>query len=451
MPHRTSFIRRITIAVSAVLGITGLALIFAHANRSQTVRAYFGLEGMWIEHWPFERGRREIQKLVPVMCRIGVLGPVRMEVEPGVSFLLDPRDLVPVTILRTGKWQPEVWDSLSPALSEGGVLLDVGAHIGYFSMKAALKVGKSGRVLAFEPNPETLKLLRDNVTANHAQNVIVEPIACTDHEQMLTLYAAPAINTGASSLARQNAQISADEAPRPYLVPGRPIDDVVRELNLTRVDAIKVDVEGAEVYVLRGAVNTLKRFHPKLVVEMMPAQLAQLHTTPDDLIAVIRGAGYNLRKPLNPEKSDWEWTAQRNLATTVRMADISAFSQLIDGFYELEQDAWRWTGRRFSVALRTPPGATEKGAWLILNFYVPDQAFHKLKSITLSATVGGATIAPETFATPGTHEYRRAVPPSALNREVVDAQFSVDKIMPLSRMDRRELGVVATSVGLESK
>jgi len=55
----------------------------------------------------------------------------------------------------------------------------------------------TGRVVGFEPNPETLKLLRDNVVANNAQNVIVEPIACPDREQMLTLYAAPAMNTGA--------------------------------------------------------------------------------------------------------------------------------------------------------------------------------------------------------------------------------------------------------------
>src|SRR5438132_71377 len=61
---------------------------------------------------------------------------------------------------------------------------------------------------------ETLKLLRDNVTANRAWNVIVAPVACTDREQMLTLYAGPSSNTGASSLARENADILFEEPPR---------------------------------------------------------------------------------------------------------------------------------------------------------------------------------------------------------------------------------------------
>ena len=292
----------------AVVAIAGFVLGFSYANRPAFMRAYFYLEQQWVEHWPVVSQKWEIEKLAPYMCRIGLLRPVRLEVEPGVSFLLDPRDLVPATILRTGQWQPEIWDSIAPRLSEGSVFLDVGAHIGYFSMKAATKVGKSGHVLAFEPNPETLKLLRDNVIANRAENVLVEAVACTDREQMLTLYAGPSINTGMSSIDSRNVPL--EGAPRSYSVRGRPIDDVIRELNLTRVDAIKVDVEGAEVYVLRGAIDTLKRFHPKLVVEVVPEQLANLGTTRDDLTSLIKDAGYNRSRPLNPQATDWEWTVQ---------------------------------------------------------------------------------------------------------------------------------------------
>jgi FkbM family methyltransferase len=284
-----------------------VALCFAaYVNPAATARTYFGLEQAWVEHWPVERQKHDIEGLAPAMCRIGLLRPVRLQVEPGVSFQLDPRDLIGVSILRSGAWQPEIWDSISPDLREGSVFLDVGAHIGYFSMKAAIKVGKTGHVLAFEPNPETLKLLRENVKANQAGNVIVEAVACTDREQVLTLYAAARINTGASSLARQNAAISVEEAPRPYVVRGRPIDDVVRELNLARVDAMKIDVEGAEVSVLRGASATLRRFHPKVVVEVVAQQLASFQTTPEEVASVFREAGYHRSKPVGP--TDWEWT-----------------------------------------------------------------------------------------------------------------------------------------------
>jgi FkbM family methyltransferase len=308
MTKKNSRARKILFAALTLLAIPVLVLAFAHINRPATVRAYFWLEQKWVDHWPVQSQKWEIEKLAPFMIRLGILGPTRVEVEPGVSFLLDPRDLIGVSILRGGSWQPEIWDSMSPSLPVGGVFLDVGAHIGSFTMKAAVKVGKTGHVLAFEPNPETLQLLRDNVAASHADNVIVEPIACTDHEQMLTLYAGPPSNTGMSSLASENVPL--EGPPRLYTVRGRMIDDVIRELKLTRVDVIKIDVEGAEAYVLRGAVDTLKRFHPKVIVEVVASQLAAMHSTPDDVAAVLKGAGYNHSRALNTPVTDWEWTVE---------------------------------------------------------------------------------------------------------------------------------------------
>jgi FkbM family methyltransferase len=403
------------------------------------VREFFRLERRW----------NSLQSAEPVLRQIGLLHPVRVQVERGFSLLLDPRDLVPVTILRTRQWQPEVWNSVSPVLSEGSVFFDVGAHIGYFSMKAAVQVGKSGRVVAFEPNPEILKQLRDNVEANHFQNVIVEAIACTDREQMLTLYAAPIANTGASSLAKQNAEISANQAPLSYTVRGRPIDDVVRELALKRVDAIKIDVEGAEVIVLRGAINTLRQFHPKLTVEVVPRQLAGFQTTADDLRGLLENAGYNLSRPLNPEETDWEWS-RRELASTIQIADSSTDGQLIRGFYPTEGKSWRWTAGKFTVTLKPPDGSREKGAGLALDFVIPEAGFEQLKGVTVSARSGGVALGSETFATQGKHAYRAAVPASALSNDSVQIDFSLDKVLSAAQYGR-ELGLIVTAVGLESK
>lgn len=298
------------IALAAVLILGAGLLIASRVNRAATVKAYFGAERVWSRVWPVEKGRYALEKLEPVLCKTGVLAPVRLEVEPHLSFFLNPLDVVPVTILRSGTWQPEVWQSLQSALGPGSVFFDVGAHIGYFTIKGAARVGDTGRVVAFEPNPETLKLLNDNVTANRAGNITVEPIACTDKEQTLTFYAAAVQNTGMSSLSRKNAEVEGSAAPKAYVVRGRPIDDVVRELNLDRVDAIKVDVEGAEVLVLRGTVETLKRFHPKLVIEEIPDELANFQTSMDDLTSLLHKAGYNHTRRLAPHGDDWEWTAQ---------------------------------------------------------------------------------------------------------------------------------------------
>lgn len=300
--------RNASVGVKALGLVACLALAWGllRVERSATVRGYFWLEQWAVEHWPNERNKWEIQKLAPTMIRAGILGPVRVEVEPGVSFLLDPRDLIAASILRSGSWQPEVWDSLRPALSAGGVFLDIGAHIGYFSLKSAVVVGRNGRVVAFEPNPETLAGLRANVIASNAGNVVVEPVACTDREQILTLYGGPASNTGMSSLASENVPV--EGSAKSFSVRGRPIDDVVEELGLQRVDAIKIDVEGAEVSVLRGTLRALRRFHPKVVIEVMPEQLASFHTTPEDIQTLLKSAGYHNGKPLTSAGTDWEWT-----------------------------------------------------------------------------------------------------------------------------------------------
>jgi len=191
--------------------------------------------------------------MLPAVERVYPPKPVRVEVEPGVNLLLDPQDLVARQILITGTWQSRVWQSISAGLPAGGVFLDVGAHIGYDTLKASVTVGPSGKVIAFEPNPGTLEQLRANIDASHATNVIVAPIACADKEQVLTLYDSTSQgNSGASSLSLENADEDGKGTLPSYSVRARRIDDVVRELGLTRLDVIKVDTEGAEVLVIRG-------------------------------------------------------------------------------------------------------------------------------------------------------------------------------------------------------
>ena len=128
---RRTWNRKLLLTV-ATLSAAALSIVFAHTLRSVTVRAYFGAEQSLIAHWPERLGRSAaeqfaIHKLTPKLCRFGV--PARVQVEPGISYLLDPRDLIAVSILRGGEWQPEIWAAILPALSEGAVFLDVGAHI----------------------------------------------------------------------------------------------------------------------------------------------------------------------------------------------------------------------------------------------------------------------------------------------------------------------------------
>jgi FkbM family methyltransferase len=261
---------------------------------------------IWDRLVPLETVKSRI-KLAPFMARVGIIRPVWVQLEPGVKILLDPSDLLSHCILTSSKsvWQPCVWEALSSSLGDGSVVLDVGAHIGYFTLKSGVRVGERGRVVAFEPNPGSLETLRANVAASHAANVTIVPVACTDRETTLTLYDAfPGHNSGGASLSRANA----GERSRGVSVCGRPIDDVLRELGIQWVDAMKVDVEGAELYALQGAMETLLRSHPKIVIEVRPDALAGMNTTVEELFSFLKQVGYTRGRPIGPE--DWEWTAE---------------------------------------------------------------------------------------------------------------------------------------------
>jgi hypothetical protein len=139
------------------------------------------------------------------------------------------------------------------------------------------------------------------------------------------------------------------------------------------------------------------------------------------------------------------------LATMVHAADPRAAVQLVKGFHSVEQNAWRWTAGSFSATLKPPAGGAQKGATLQLKFVVADAVIDKLKSMTLSAAVNGVKLDPETYTKAGEYTYSRDVPAAALQGEAVTVDFTLDKFLPASAQDARDLGVIMTMVGFEAK
>jgi hypothetical protein len=139
------------------------------------------------------------------------------------------------------------------------------------------------------------------------------------------------------------------------------------------------------------------------------------------------------------------------MQSVLNMGDPKIEPQLVTGFHGIEAAAWRWTERQFTVALRPPFGASQKGAKLTVKLTVPPVTIEKLKSISLSASAGGSALPPETYTTPGDYSYVRDIPASVFTGETVRVDFLLDKAMPPSGADRRELGIIVLNIGLESK
>src|SRR5947209_15344673 len=167
------------------MAVAGVAAVMA--TPVLRTKSYFALQRGWAYCWPLERGKLLPARLKPLA---EPFVPVWVEVEPHLTMLLDPNDMVSREILKTGVWERASWQAIQDRLPGGGTFVDVGAHIGYYSLKAARAVGPAGHVIAVEPNPDTVRKLRENVRASAASVVRIQPVACSDSEGTLELFAA---------------------------------------------------------------------------------------------------------------------------------------------------------------------------------------------------------------------------------------------------------------------
>lgn len=166
------------------------------------------------------------------------------------------------------------------------------------------------------------------------------------------------------------------------------------------------------------------------------------------LVLILGAAGCKRKETVKVAQTDEEGP---RMASTVHTGDPKSETQLVNGFYGIEQNAWRWTAQRFSVVLRPPADAAQRGATLNVQLTVPEATLAKLKTISLSANIGGTPLSPETYTQPGPYTYTRDVPAGLLGSEAVRIDFQTDKALPPTGVDARELGVIVGSVGLDAK
>ena len=138
-----------------------------------------------------------------------------------------------------------------------------------------------------------------------------------------------------------------------------------------------------------------------------------------------------------------------SMSSIIKMEDPTTEKQLISGFFDLEENRWRWTGSAFSAILKAPDGLQQNGVKLVLNLFVPASQIQKLGAMTLSVDVDGDSLKPETFTTAGEYTFSRDVQPTAKSSGVLPVNFSFDKTAPPSGPDARELGAIITSISIQ--
>jgi FkbM family methyltransferase len=201
----------------------------------------------------------------------------------GVWFDLNLNDNVQRAFYYTGWYERPFLRFLRDELQADDTYIDVGAHVGIDAAFVA-EVARAGRVVAFEPAPDTVAVLRSSV--GQLDNVDVIPVALGDAAGTVTLRANPKWHLE-------------DAATRSRFGVGPPVcqAQLVRfddwATDLARMDVVKIDVEGGELDVLKGMLHSLRRLRPRVVaVELYGPHLAAARTTEGEIVELLTDLGY---------------------------------------------------------------------------------------------------------------------------------------------------------------
>jgi len=184
------------------------------------------------------------------------------ELPNGGRVFLHHREDIGLVVLMSGGFERAETEFAVEQARPGTVAIDVGANVGMFTVPLALAVGPSGRVLTIEPSPDNVERLERNLELNGLGNVVVEPIAVGDKAGSLVLQLAS--DPGFHSTAEIAESRAVDES---LTVRAETLDQVWLRAHAPAVSFIKIDTEGSEDAVLRGAEEILQTCEPVLLVE----------------------------------------------------------------------------------------------------------------------------------------------------------------------------------------
>jgi FkbM family methyltransferase len=215
------------------------------------------------------------------------------QLDGGARLFVDLSDhVIGLSIIRR-RYEREEIAFVRKVVKRGDTVVDVGAHIGFFTMQLASIVGSTGRVFAFEPFDANADLLEQSIAENRfGDRIVFARAAVGASTGTATLTFPPeTLNSGGAYLLRGGTDALPGNLRK--TVPLVALDDVA----LTRpVRFIKMDVEGAEPHVVTGARRMLREDRPLLLSELHPTQLGRAAgATADDFLRQLRALGYAAR------------------------------------------------------------------------------------------------------------------------------------------------------------
>lgn len=171
-------------------------------------------------------------------------------------------------------------------INKGDVVLDIGAHIGYYTIIFSELVGPKGKVYAFEPHPKNFQLLKKTVETNNLTNVEIFQNIVSDKNKLVDFYISKLDSIG-------NRMFNSDEANQKIEINSISIDEFLKNRN-DKINFIKMDIQGAEVLAIDGMKETLKNNkNLKIIQEWWPDAIRKYNRTPDSHLNFLEELGFN--------------------------------------------------------------------------------------------------------------------------------------------------------------
>lgn len=189
-------------------------------------------------------------------------------------------------------------------LSPGDVVIDVGANVGLFSLLGSPIIGENGKIYSFEPTPGTFNVLKNNIVLNSCNNIYPQRQALADR-RMPIIITNPSPKQGLYKDALNRIKEVTKEDGLEDVIYTTTLDEFCKTTQLTRLDFIKVDIEGAELMFFKGAKETLSRFRPKIIFEANESHCSAYNYRVVDILVYLYNLDYDIRQ-LNEE----QWFAQ---------------------------------------------------------------------------------------------------------------------------------------------
>jgi len=219
----------------------------------------------------------------------GKRGMGRYTIDEGIEFEMDLTEAVNSGVAILGSWNQFETRVLKTILQPGDVIIDVGAFMGSYSLLAGKLTGEKGKVYAFEPNPDYFKKLKKNILLNRFPNIQAFDLALSNKKGVVEFYPA----SSGSSLVKNVAEALIGKKIKPIKVKAVTLNDFVGKEKIKRIDFIKIDAEGWDLQVLKGASNILKRKDaPDIMVEVIDEQLKIAGSSSYDLIKYMKSFTY---------------------------------------------------------------------------------------------------------------------------------------------------------------